>query len=94
MIWTGIDMSTIILSLVLVALSASLIALGWRIARKTMLEGYRMGRMSSGQPDIGPLETPKRGRAVRLDEEYDVFNEALRDPATRPINTMGEGGSA
>ena len=81
------------LSLVLVALSASLIALGWRIARKTMLDGYRMGRMSIGQPDIGALDAPKRGKAVRMDEEFDYFNDAMKDPATKNIGTM-EGGNA
>jgi len=92
MTWTVIE--ALALSLVLVALSASLIALGWRIARKTILEGYRMGRMSIGQPDIGSLEPPRKGRSVRLDEEFDYFNEAMKDPATKAINTMGEGGTA
>jgi len=86
-------MGTIALSLVLVALSALLIAVGWVLGRKSMIEGYRMGRMSIGQPDTGPLEAPRKGRSVRMDEEYDVFNEALKDPATRVIGTM-EGGNA
>lgn len=88
MIWTGTDIGTIAFSLVLVALSASLIAIGWLIGRKSVMDGYRMGRLSSGQPDVGLLESPRKSRSVRMDEEYDVFNEALKDPATRVIGTM------
>lgn len=88
MISTATEIWVVLLSLVLVALSASLIAIGWGIARKTMMEGFRMGRISQGQPDVLLAERTRKGPDTKLGDDYDPWNEAATGKQTGAVPTV------
>lgn len=88
MIYPATDIGPLGLSLVLVALSASLIALGWVLGRKSLIDGFRMGRMSIDKPDIGPLGGAKKPEKTQLGEEHDPWNEAMKDQPGERVQTL------
>ena len=88
MIYPATDIGPLGLSLVLVALSASLIALGWVLGRKSLIDGFRMGRMSINQPDIGPLGGSRKPEKTVLGQEHDPWNEAMTERPQASVQTV------
>lgn len=76
-----------IAALAIVALSVLCLSLGWWLGRKSMLDGYRLGRITQGQ-DPGFLEKPAKRVETVIGNEYDPFNEAMKDPRVKSIDTM------
>lgn len=74
----------------MVAIAIGCLCLGWYLGRKSLMEGFRMGRISQGQPDILLADKGAKREIVRLGDEYDPYAEAMKEPANHISTVEGE----